>query len=75
MKKETLDKLRQYVDLAASQASVHIPHNWYNPSHGAAREQAWREFVEAALVDWYELEELQDTMIALRHAAADLEAL
>ena len=61
MQKETLNKLRQYIDLAASHSSLSTTFpmgRW--PEHEAGREQAWQKFVEAALAEEREAKELID---------------
>ena len=50
MKKETLDRLRRYIDLAAAQASVSSPTGW---RRDGGRDQLWQEFVEAVLAEDY----------------------
>ena len=54
MQKETLDKLRRYIDLAATHSSLSTTFpmgRW--PEHEVERERAWQEFVEAVQGDDY----------------------
>jgi len=52
MQKETLDKLRRYIDLAANQAAATFaaPLSFRRE---AGRDQLWQEFVEAVLAEEY----------------------
>ena len=47
MQKETLNKLRRYIDLAATQATASFTSPLVYHQEGG-REQLWQEFIEAA---------------------------
>ena len=66
MKKETLNKLRRYIDLTAR---LSLPTGNALP---ALREKVWKEFVEAAEAEAWAVEELSDEAITLHHAVMDL---
>ena len=66
MQKETLDKLRRYIDLTAAQAQA----SFVSPvvfRQDAGREQLWQEFVVECEQAWQELlEAVQEEQIKIR---------
>ena len=52
MKKETLDKLRRYIDLAAAPAALDSPLVSWAKRYDD-RERAWQEFIDAVLAEEY----------------------
>ena len=70
MQKETLDKLRRYIDLAAARASVTSPPGF---RRDGGREQLWQEFVKAVQGDDYALGSLLNSIDQRMQALEDQE--
>ena len=63
MQKETLDKLRRYIDMAATHSSLSVTFpmgRW--PEHEVERARAWQKFVEAVQGDAYALGTLLNSL-------------